>query len=238
MRLRGTDAERVEKDRERSPIWRSPFFWAALAGLVLIPLSRPLLRFEPAPPPIVAQLPTLHLVDQNGAPFTVPAAGGEVLVLGLFFTRCTTLCPQLGDDLRALARRYAEAGIDGVTVAAVSVDPLHDGTPELEAWAHRHGADGRRWRLLTGEPQEIRTLAEALGLELGAPVPLPGDPPGRIDIAHPDRLALIDGKGRLRGLYRSDERGLDEVFHRAQHVLKEQRAFGALGVAGGFAPWQ
>jgi len=34
---------------------------------------------------------------------------------------------------------------------------------------------------------------------------------------------LVDGSGRIRGYYGTDEMGLDEVYNRAQHVLRQQR---------------
>jgi len=60
----------------------------------------------------------------------------------------------------------------------------------------------------------------------GFKTPLVTPPPGGpepIDIAHTGQLVLVDGAGRIRGYYGSDEMGLDEVFNRAQHVLREQR---------------
>jgi cytochrome oxidase Cu insertion factor (SCO1/SenC/PrrC family) len=44
-----------------------------------------------------------------------------------------------------------------------------------------------------------------------------------MDIAHTGKLVLVDGSGRIRGYYDSDEMGLDEVYNRAQHVLRQQR---------------
>jgi hypothetical protein len=35
---------------------------------------------------------------------------------------------------------------------------------------------------------------------------------------------VVDAQNRVRGYYDTDEQGLDEVFHRAQHVLKEARS--------------
>lgn len=205
----------------RRPIWRSPFFWATLAGLILVPLSRPLLRFEPPPPPVTGQLPRLELVDQDGKPFPLPDPAGRILVLSFFFTRCSTVCPLLGEGLASLSRRYSEAAIDGIDLASITVDPRHDGPRDLRAWGEQYGFDAQRWHLLTGESDAIRGLVESLGLELGTPVELGRGAPGRVDVAHPDRLVLVDGAGRVRGLYHSDARGRDEVFHRSQHVLKE-----------------
>jgi len=48
-------------------------------------------------------------------------------------------------------------------------------------------------------------------------------PPEPIDIAHTGQVVLVDGNGRIRGYYGTDEMGLDEVFNRAQHVLREAR---------------
>jgi protein SCO1/2 len=221
MRAPPPDRAARASDDARPRLWHSPYFWAALAGLILVPLSRPFLHFEPTPPAVGASLPAVELVDQHGAVLAISPSPGRVLVLGFFFTRCTTLCPPLGDGLAALAGRYEEAGIDGVTVAAVSVDPQHDGPAELQAWAARHGADGGRVRLLGGEARAVRELGQSLGLEPRKPMALSGTGETSVDIAHFDRLALIDGDGRLRGLYRSDERGRDEIFHRSLHVLGE-----------------
>ena len=44
------------------------------------------------------------------------------------------------------------------------------------------------------------------------------------DIPHTTKVVLVDGQHRIRGYYETDASGLDEVFHRAQHVLKEARS--------------
>jgi protein SCO1/2 len=43
------------------------------------------------------------------------------------------------------------------------------------------------------------------------------------DIAHAAQFALVDQVGNLRGLYSSDESGMDEIFHRSQHVLSSPK---------------
>jgi hypothetical protein len=44
-----------------------------------------------------------------------------------------------------------------------------------------------------------------------------------VDIAHAPYFVLVDGEGGVRGYYRPDEAGLDELFHRSQHVLRAMR---------------
>ena len=67
--------------------------------------------------------------------------------------------------------------------------------------------------------QFAASLAEATGRRL-EPAASPDDP-----IPHGCELILLDGSGGIRGSYRDDTNGLDEIFHRSQHVL---RAMGAL----------
>jgi cytochrome oxidase Cu insertion factor (SCO1/SenC/PrrC family) len=104
---------------------------------------------------------------------------------------------------------------------SISVDPEHDTPGVLADYAKGIGVDPARWTLLTGDPARIRSLVVD-GFKTPLPPPATAAP-GVIDIAHTGKLVLVDGEGRVRGYYGSDEMGLDEVYNRAQHVLKQQR---------------
>jgi protein SCO1/2 len=74
---------------------------------------------------------------------------------------------------------------------------------------------------VTGSTDEIRTLVvDGFRLALGPREQMEDI----VDIAHSGRLVLVDGQGRIRGYYDSDAAGLDEVFHRSVHVLREGEA--------------
>lgn len=209
-------AERDAPQRRRS-LFENPFVWAALAGLVLIPLLRPLLRFEPPPPPVLASLPQFALVDQDGARFDNRRLDGEVHVVGFVFTRCTTVCPFVTASLARLARRYDEANDPNVKLLLISVDPEHD-TPEvLREYARSRGLGPARWRLVTGEPEAVRRLVvEGFLVAMGEPATTGG----LVEVAHTGRLALVDHQGGIRGYYDTSEEGLDEVFHRSRTVSR------------------
>ena len=70
---------------ERTPVWRNPYVLAVLAGLIIIPLMRPFLRFEPPPPPVIGQLPAFRLTDSRAQPFGSAELEGHVLILLRFF---------------------------------------------------------------------------------------------------------------------------------------------------------
>ena len=197
----------------------NPWFLAALAGVVLIPAVRPLLRFEPDPPPVAGRLPEWRLVDQNGEVFGNADLAGGVYVVSFLFTRCPAVCPRMTASLRQLERRFREEGVRGVRLVSFSVDPAYDTPERLRDYARNHGLDDERWSFVTGDEQEVRSLVED-GFEqpMGESLTLWG---GAVDVAHTTRLVLVDRRGRIRGDYGSDRVGLDEVFHRARQVLAE-----------------
>jgi protein SCO1/2 len=199
---------------------RSPFFWAALAGVVTLPLIRPLLRHVPAPPPVLGQLPGYELVDQLGRPCGSEELRGQVYVASFFFTTCRTICPELTRGMRALQQRYQRNRVP-VQLVSFSVDPDNDTPRELVRFARRYGADTSSWTFLTGQPHRVRRLIlGGFRAHMGPRVEVGDD---LLDISHAGVLALVDGAGGVRGYYRPDERGLDEIYHRSRHVLGEAR---------------
>jgi protein SCO1/2 len=196
---------------------RSPWLWAFLAGAVTLTLIRPLLRFEPAPPPILWELPAYSLAAADRPAFGSAELEGKVYVASFFFTRCAAICPRLTQAMGELTRRYDRAGIAEIQLVSITVDPSHD-TPEvLGSYAREHGVDSSRWKLLTGDPERIRALI-VNGFK--APMGEASSTEGLVDIAHSGKLFLVDGRGAVRGHYDSDSAGLEELFHRSCQLLK------------------
>ncbi|RMG98035.1 MAG: SCO family protein [Deltaproteobacteria bacterium] len=196
---------------------------AAVLGVVTLTALRPLLRHVPEPPPVMFELPDFELVRQDGTPFRRSDLEGHVWVVSFFFTSCPSTCPKVTAAMKSLAERYEAHGLP-VRLLSVSVDPKRD-TPEVLArYAETIGADPERWTFVTGAEADVRALLEQ-GFRLGV-----GDraeqPDGRYDIAHSTKVALVGPRGGVRGYYGIDELGLDEVFHRSQHVLREARRDG------------
>lgn len=197
---------------------RNPFFWGAVAGVVLIPLIRPLTRHVPDPPPVLGALPAFELVSQDGRPFGSSQLRGRVYVANFFFTSCRTICPGLTKAMGSLQNRFKQHDI-AIHLVSFSVDPETDTPPLLRAYATKHGADLDRWTFVTGSMQAMRAVVvDGFKTHMGAKIKVSND---LVDISHASLFALVDDRGRVRGYYRADKMGLDEVFHRAQHVLKE-----------------
>jgi protein SCO1 len=200
---------------------RNPYLWGFLIGITTLTLIRPLLRHIPEPPPVLSQLPEFSLVGVDGKPFGSAELRGQVYIANFFFTSCRSICPAVMKGVSRLQDGFAQRDIRGVRLVSISVDPEHDTPDVLGQYAKGMGIDAARWTLLTGDPERVRALVVD-GFKTPLATPPPGGP-GPMDIAHTGKLVLVDGQGRIRGYYGSDEMGLDEVYNRAQHVLREER---------------
>ena len=202
-------------------VLRSPYAWGFVIGIVTLTLIRPLLRHIPEPPPVLSELPEFSLVGVDGKPFGSAELRGQVYVVNFFFTSCRSICPAIMKGMARLQDGFAARNIAGIRLVSISVDPERDTPEDLGAYGKELGVDPLRWTLLTGDPETVRRLVvDGFKTPLAAPAP---EAPGPIDIAHTGKLVLVDGLGRIRGFYDSNELGLDEVYNRAQHVLSQER---------------
>ncbi|MGM0577301.1 MAG: SCO family protein [Myxococcota bacterium] len=211
------------------PIQRSlrkhPWLWGTVFGILAITLSRPLFRQVPDPPPVLGEVPEFELVDQDGDAFGLDGLEGDVWVASFIFTTCTTTCPMVTGAMADLAERVERAGVP-VEQVSVTVDPETDRPEVLREYAQKYDVDFDRWHFLTGSEEDIRALVvDGFGTAMGEKKPIDANV---YDIAHTTRLVLVDDLGRIRGYYSSTDDGVDEMFHRAQHVLREAGEEGRL----------
>ncbi len=209
-----------DDDEPRYPLHKNPWLWGAVIGVVIITLMRPLTRYEPDAPPVLHELSDFSLTTPDGKPFTTASFAGGVTIVDFMFTRCESFCPDLSRKMAKLQKRYDDWGIAEIKLLSISVDPDYDTPPVLTEYARRFNANHTRWTFLTGPLDTVKSVVE--GSFKTAMGPAIANDAGVIDIAHSGKFALVDEQGRVRGFYATDEDGLDEVFHRAQHVLRDQ----------------
>jgi len=205
-----------EPVEEKVPFYKNIYLQLFVLGAVMLTLLRPLLVREPPPPPVQGQLPVFALTNQKGETFGSDQLKGKVYIASFLFTQCTTVCPMLVKNLATLQKRFEDAHVD-IPIVSFSVDPSTDTPAVLADYGTRAGANFDRWVFLTGPHDAMRKTLEGFALAL-EPKKVVND---LMDIAHSQRLVIVDGTGGLRGRYESSGEGLDEVFHRAQHVLHE-----------------
>jgi protein SCO1/2 len=135
-------------------------------------------------------LPDAHLIDQDGAPFTLGAYRGRAVLVDFIYTRCPTICGLLGNDfahvMQSMQARRSGAPID---LVSISFDPT-DNQQDLRLYGERYGAKAPAWRIAVPADANARVaLLRTFGV-----VVIPDGMGGYI---HNDAVYLIDARGRL-----------------------------------------
>ena len=158
----------------------------------------------------------LALTDQDGRALrSEEALRGKVWIAGFAFTSCVSICPMLTSQMANVQRRLEPHG-DRVHLVTITVDPETDTPERLREYAARYGADLSRWSFLTGEPERERaTIEQGFRRPIGARREVPGG----YDILHSGDLMLVDQRGMLRGLYPTDQEGLDRLMADVDQLL-------------------
>ena len=206
----------------KRPLHRNPFFWGAIAGLVLVPAVRPFMRRVPDPPAVLAQMPRFELHDHRGSAFGSDALLDHVYLASVLDGVCEGACAKRAAALVGLHQRCRRMGVK-LWMVTLSLAPERDTAESLRAVLLRHGADlaadANPWIVLHG--QQARSLGTGPFARLLDPVEKPGKPGAPAAM----RSVLVDGDGGIRGAWPTDDDGLYEVFHRAQHVMSLRRAW-------------
>ena len=212
----------------RGRLLRRGLLWGLLVGvLVALAVAFALHRFAgPAaePLPVLGTIPDFTLTDQAGRSIGRRDLLGTPWVADLVFTRCVLACPLMTTKMAALDRDLPRSGRAGAPrLVSISIDPEHDQPAVLADYAGRYRASDR-WLFLTGDRDEIYRLAGEgmrLGFDPNPPlVPLqPGD-----NIYHSTRFVLVDGLGRVRGYYESEDAASLELLRKDVARLLDERA--------------
>jgi protein SCO1/2 len=102
-------------------------------------------------------------------------------------------------------------GSDEVIFLSHTVDPERDTPERLAAYAAKIGADTARWKFLTGAKADLYAQIQR-GYFLTA---LPSDSAAG-GFFHSDSFVLVDGAGKLRGVY--DGTSTQEVDQLLSHI--------------------
>jgi protein SCO1 len=170
-----------------------------------------------------ASSPAMHhvdaftMVDQRGAAVTDAALDGRVTVVNFFFTHCQDVCPLTTRNLQAM---LSEVGDAELQIISYSVLPDTDPVAGLRTFAEERHIDDPRWRLLTGSADEVLALArESYFVGTGD-----GRTYGVQKIAHTESVVLVDGEGRLRGIYAGTlQLEMDRLKEDVRVLLEEER---------------
>ncbi len=142
----------------------------------------------------------LHFTNQMGQKVSLADLNGKIIVLDFFFTRCPTICPQLGRAMKRLQNSFTNND-SIVQFVSISVDPLHDSVSQLRKWAKKFNVNPDSWWVVTGNRDSIYHFAIK---EIKANI---ADVNVDTAFVHTENFFVLDKERIIRGWYN----GLDSV---------------------------
>ena len=152
--------------------------------------------FTPRWSKVSHRIAPFHLVDQQKRAVTERDLDGRIHVASFLFAECPSVCPLLVTRLRKV--QEAVRDMDDVMMVSYSVTPKTDTPDVLADFGRLRGIDAAKWRLLTGDLAQVsRVIRDSYFADDQRKVE--GAPESRI--VHTEKVLLVDGARRLRGIY-------------------------------------
>lgn len=173
-------------------------------------LHRELPGDAPASDRSLYQLPGTW-TDQSGRPFSFDTLRGRPVLLVLFYGTCDSVCPVVVRDTKKVEAMLPEADRRRTRFVLVTIDPKVDTPKHLLAYARKHALDLSRWTLLNGPPEQVRVLANVLGVKYR--------PTGTGQYSHTIRIHVLDREGVVVDHADGLERPLEPIAARVSALL-------------------
>ena len=162
-----------------------------------------------------------HLRTQDDASISERSLDGRIYVASFIFTRCAAVCPILVRELTRV--QSAIAGIPAAHIVSFSVTPDEDTPQILAAFGKARGIDSSRWSLVTGDKDQIYRLARESYFADDNRVG-PETATGSEAFLHTEKLVLVDGKRRLRGVYNGTQpHDVDQLIDDLRRLTAERQ---------------
>lgn len=141
------------------------------------------------------QIPAFSFINQDGDRITDRSFENKIYVTGFFFSTCPGICPTIQSKLSKVQEKFL--GHPDVRILQHSIQPSVDTVDVLAAYAERNEIDSDIWHLVTGDKEQIYSLAKSAYF---ASDDL-GNEQNFADFLHTESLLLIDSNRHIRGIY-------------------------------------
>ncbi len=141
-------------------------------------------------------------LDQNRQEVNQSITEGKIYVADYFFTTCGGICPAMTKQMERVQAAFKDN--DDVVILSHTVWPERDSVSVMKAYAEEHGAIDGKWYFLTGDKDELYSLARKSYFVL-KPAAVKGKGDGESDFIHTNQFVLVDKNKRIRGYYKGTE---------------------------------
>jgi protein SCO1/2 len=194
---------------------KKSFWFISWAILFTYPIYRTVYRELPPPLPVLYQVPEFSLTNEFNKTFGSKDLKGKYYIANFMFTSCPTTCPALMEKMDIIQNRIRGLGTKAAIVT-FSVDPTTD-TPEvLYKFARKRNTNPYVWNFLTGTETDLKKIVvEGFKVPMGnketIQKKLDTQTISLMDIAHSDKVVLVDDKGQIRGYYSTDKENMNHL---------------------------
>lgn len=163
---------------------------------------------------IAHQLPDYKFIDQDSGEVTPELFKGKVYVADFFFTSCPTMCPRVQKQMMRVYERYKTE--PRFMLLSHTIDTKHDSVAVLHRYAQNLGIETAKWRVVTGEKDEIYDIAKQYLISATEDENEPGG------YTHSGAIILMDGDRHIRGYYDgTNEEKVDQLIEDIARLLKQ-----------------
>ena len=135
-------------------------------------------------------IPDFSFINQGNDTISKKDYSGSIYVANFFFTTCPTICPIMTNKMKYVQDKLSV--YPNIKFLSHSVNPGYD-TPEvLSEYASRMQVDLSNWNFVTGEKQQIYSIASSYFVNVTEDELAPGG------FLHSEYFVLVDKEGNVR----------------------------------------
>lgn len=180
-----------------------------------VPIFKSINRELPTELPKIKEVPTYSLTNSFGKPFGSSDLKGRVYIANFIFTTCPSSCLRLTAEMQNIQKRVRGLG-QKVALVSFTVDPETDNPKTLFKYARKHQANPYVWTFLTGKTQDMQaTIIDGFSVPMGkmqeVEANVDGEKVTMFDIAHSEKLVLVDWEGNIRGYYDATKKDINKL---------------------------
>src|SRR5215472_8949224 len=174
-----------------------PLFWALFVFVLFaLPLGRSLARTLPPAPPVVGQVEPFELVDQYGRITGTEQLKNHLWVVTHLATAASPAQAAQVEVVRNIIHRARNLG-NAFQMVTLAEDADRDDEAARRALVEHYCSSAKLWSYLGGPGPALDRANHELVATFG--------------VAPSDALLLVDGRGRIRGVYASDKPSIDRL---------------------------
>lgn len=135
-------------------------------------------------------IPEFEFVNQDSFVVNNDSLSDVIYVADFFYTNCPSICPQVINQMIRIHDRFIEN--ESLKLISFALDPKRDNVERLSEYAKNLDVNNEKWHFLTGDKDQLWTLAEEYLIGVSEDDEEPGG------ISHSGMIILIDKDGHIR----------------------------------------